>query len=105
MYKNGNIAINLWFRVEHEQNQSVIKKENRKDVHDNLKKEKWIQLIVKATQKVFCQLNSNDTFYLFDQGDQDQGFPNCVNLLERVIIKLLAPSPLATTLCLTITAK
>ena len=113
-YKSGNVTANLWFQVEHVDDVPVYD-------HDNLRLEKWIQLIVKAAKKVFCQSNGYDEhdgidvstandndYYVFDHND---GFPSCVTLLDKVSLTLFRPqhytqsggvSTIATTLCLSV---
>ena len=111
---NGNVNANIWFQIQHQVCLSTNDKVSC-NVHNDLKKEKWIQLIVKAVKKVFCQLSVDDlsnenAYYPFQECPS---FPICVTLCDRIAIKLFAPKrvqvchkdAIATTLCLMIKAK
>ena len=123
-YQSGNVGANLLFRVLHVIDQSCIKKDTYTQkssqhgpvkskkirVNKDLRKQGWIQLIVKALTSIFkCQSDwNNNDFYpfgLFDNHEQVK----CIKLLDRATVKLFAPiwvnwweNIVETTLCFTI---
>ena len=126
---NGNVSANIWFHIQHEEEYISNRRGKSKNigaVHDDLKKEKWIQLIVKAVKKVFCpqlilnydhDIQAKNEIYSHYPFENGQSFPICVKLCDRITIKLFKPQcitefywissgnkAVATTLCLMIKA-
>ena len=108
-YQTGNVSANTWFCVEHK----IEKYTLTRQIHDELTKHKWIQLIVKALQTCSGITNDQDSFYklLFDNYNLLRNNPNCVPLVDRIIVKLFVEKRkqsgydmVATTICVTIEA-